>query len=416
MLNARSNRLRPRTRAKLLTGTIISIVLAAIAAQHSGFAQGTPPLEAPPQFLPTDVTPFGVKSQQTFFSPEMRYYLLRMLPSRLSFSSSTEITQRLETNVFQTARQYRQDYVFRAAPNMTLGYNIFPNTSVFCNYFVIKDVFADHKNLSRATTQSLSMGLKQNFMLGKRTTLQAQFQARELWEASHLRQADLLPEIDLTHVVGSNTTMFASTILQMRSRNLFQGATRELDPFFTVGLVHRRGTWQFNATTTYVWNNRNPPFRGSIPKQGNMSMISDFEISHPVSRKIPYTVAFIRAEPIWNWDSNRVAGLSGFDFRLYSGIRIAFAKTAEYGAIEQLRRQLMEAEAPSATPQTTPPRKTAKQQAGRSISQRPAQIPVAEGGSKATQPPPVSAEPIPMVIRQPAASPLDSKDQGEPNQ
>jgi hypothetical protein len=46
-----------------------------------------------------------------------------------------------------------------------------------------------------------------------------------------------------------------------------------------------------------------------------MTMIADFEVNHPLTKKFPALLAFMRAEPIWNWDSDKYPGLSGFNFR-----------------------------------------------------------------------------------------------------
>ena len=55
---------------------------------------------------------------------------------------TTEVSQRLDTNVLFTYSKPKADYAFRVLPNITLGYEIFKNTSVYCNYFVIKVIFA----------------------------------------------------------------------------------------------------------------------------------------------------------------------------------------------------------------------------------------------------------------------------------
>jgi hypothetical protein len=74
-------------------------------------------------------------------------------------------------------------------------------------------------------------------------------------------------------------------------------------------------------------------------------MISDIEIYHPLFKHHPSLVGFMRAEPIWNWRSNRAVGLSGFDFRLYTGIRLQASKTSLGSNMDQLRKQLTAPEA-----------------------------------------------------------------------
>jgi len=301
---------------------------------------GVPPSGA----IPTDVTPSPLGQEREYVTPGPVFRLFQRLPSRLWFSSVTEVTQRLETNVFFTSRNPKRDYVFRVLPNVILGYNVRDNTSVYCNYFVIKDVYADHSVLTFPTTQSLSLGLRQNFSLPKRFGLQLDFQSRELWQTSHLHQADLLPGVTLTYVPWAQTVMFGNVQLQLRGREYFVAPTREIDPFYSVGVLHRRGQWTFSAVDTFVTNFRSPPFHGSIPTQGNVSMIADFEVARTVNKKHPALQWFVRAEPIWNWDSKRTPGLSGFDFRLFGGLRLSLEKPSLAYSVNRLRQQLMESE------------------------------------------------------------------------
>jgi hypothetical protein len=129
----------------------------------------------------------------------------------------------------------------------------------------------------------------------------------------------------------------------MRSRYPFEGATRELDPFYNYGMVMSYRDWNFVFSHTYVTNFRDPPFRGSVPSNGVVSMILDFEVSHPLTRKIPGLVTFIRAEPIFNWRSGYVPGQSGYDFRLYGGLRLTIAKPAYNTDMDELREKLKRA-------------------------------------------------------------------------
>jgi hypothetical protein len=292
--------------------------------------------------VPTDVTPYQVVRERNNFGPMLKFRLFQHLPARFWFQAITEETQRWETNVYQTSYKGRNDYVFRSLPNVTAGYALTEHTNVYSNFFVIKDIYAAHSDLDFPTTMSTSMGIRRDFPVKSKTVLQLDMQARELWQTSHLHQADILPAINLTRIWTPNTILFGSLLLQMRSRNLFQGPQRELDPFYNAGIICRRGKWFFVAMGTYVTNFRSPPFSSSaVPPEGNVSMILDFEISRPVS-KIPGVMAFIRAEPIYNWRSHFIEGQSGYDFRLYSGLRFSVSKQ-EYGTqIDQLKKQLQE--------------------------------------------------------------------------
>lgn len=307
-----------------------------------------------PQFLPTDITPYTTQdTEPSQFGTGQKFRIFQKLPERLWINSTTEVSQRLDTNVLFTYSHAKTDYAFRVLPNITVGYNIFKNVSVYSNYFVIKDQFArNYFNIGFPTIQSLSWGLRHTKQFGK-TQLQSDFQARELWQASHLHQFDFLPGVTLSHQATQNNVLFLSGLLQLRGGNYFIAPNREIDPFYTAGWFFKHGSWNFSASNTFVTNYRHPPFHKSVPLQGNYSMISDVEISRPVLRKYPAFQAFMRAEPVWNWHSNKAPGLSGFDFRFYGGLRLALNKPAFDQGIEKLRQDLLDSEG-GPKGQTTP--------------------------------------------------------------
>lgn len=308
-----------------------------------------------PQVIPTDATPFTVNPERNAFNPGYKFRIFQALPERLYFTASTEVSQRLDTNVLFTSGRAKADYAFRVLPNITVGYNVAKNTSVFANYFVIKDTFAVQNFLNKPTTQSLAWGIQHNKQLGKKTNLQLTFQARELWQARRLHQFDFIPGATITHMVNPNNILYASALLQMRGGGYFVAPTRELDPFYTIGYIHRRGPWTFIATDTLVTNFRQPTFKFSVPDQSNISMIADFEVNRPLSKKFPSVLAFARAEPIWNWASNKTPGISGFDFRFFTGLRFIVSKPSYYASTQNLKKQLMkEQENRKSSPTTQP--------------------------------------------------------------
>lgn len=202
--------------------------------------------------IPTDQTPTHIGSERELFSTQFRARVLERLPSRMYFNAVTEATQRFESNVFSNKRTPRRDYVFRILPNATLGYNLVGRTSVYANYFMIKDVFANTPQLNQSTFHSVGGGILHNFPIGQRNNVQLNMQVRQLFQARNFRQADMLPGVTFTRFINPNRIVFSNLQLQLRSRNLFQGATREIDPFYTFGAVQRKGLWSFTATGTLV--------------------------------------------------------------------------------------------------------------------------------------------------------------------
>lgn len=342
---------RPMFNGKTLTRCLSAAVFAGLfSASGVAAQQFTPstqnfspirlnqqPLPNLPSLIPTDVTPIGLGRERELLRPGKTFYLLQKLPSRMWINGSVEVSQRGETNVFFTNSNRKADYVFRALPNLSVGYRILPRTSLYTNYFVLKDVFADNGRLSYPTTQSLAWGLRHEIPIRNRTNLQFDLQARELWQASHFRQFDFLPGVTLTHVLNPSTIAFGNIQLQLRGKNYFKAPTREIDPFYTLGILHKRGPYTFSFVDTFVCNFRNG---NAIPSQGNLAMISQIEASREVSKKVPGLVTFVRAEPIFNWNSRGVPGISGFDFRIFGGLRYSFNKAATSVAVDQLRKQL----------------------------------------------------------------------------
>ncbi len=343
-----------------------------------------------PQIIPTDATPFTVNPERNAFTPGYKFRIFQALPERLYFTASTEVSQRLDTNVLFTSGRAKADYAFRVLPNITVGYNIAKNTSVFANYFVIKDTFAVQNFLNKPTTQSLAWGVQHNKQLGKKTNLQLTFQARELWQARRLHQFDFIPGATITHMVNPNNILYASALLQMRGGGYFVAPTRELDPFYTVGYIHRRGPWTFIATDTLVTNFRQPTFSFSVPNQSNVSMIADFEVNRPLSKKFPSLLAFARAEPIWNWRSNRTPGISGFDFRFFTGLRFIVSKPSYYASTQNLKKQLMkEQENRKSAPSTQP-----SQPSTPNSSSAPNSAPSSNSSSNSSSSPSANSEPL----------------------
>ncbi len=307
-----------------------------------------------PSLYPTDVTPVGIQRQQEMLRPGPTFYFYNKLPERLWFNLSAETSGRYESNVFLKQNGKASDFVYRILPNISLGYEVFKRTSIYTNYFVLKDVFAVHNSLTFPTTQSLALGLRHTLPTWHNTVVQFDMQARELWQSVGLRQFDYIPGVTITKTLDNQTAVFANILLQLRGGQPFVAPTREIDPFYTFGIVRSKGSWVFTAVATLVTNFRHPPFNDAIPPFSNNAIIADFEASHPVARRIPNLVAFVRAEPIWNWDSHSFPGISGFDFRMFGGLRYFLVKPAYHSNIDKLKRQLQQVDTEPQPLQTLP--------------------------------------------------------------
>jgi hypothetical protein len=333
--------------------------LLACAAASPALCEGVPPLITTaqpvllaqnaavpsPGILPTDVTKGNMLQDQAVSYPGFKLRLGQKLPARMWIQGSTEVTQRLETNVFLTYKKPQPDYVFRANPNLTVGYNLLSNTSVYAQYFVVKDCYTvHHLPLTPPTTQSIAIGarhyLQSTWFKGKLAPY-LDIQARELFQSKGLRQADLTPSCNIQYFATQHLSLFSSVTLQMRSRQLFEGPHREMDPFYSLNMYYRTGPWAYSVTETFVNNFREPYFRYAIPAHGNVNSISDFEIDRQIGGH-PGLQAFIRAEPVFNWRSNNIRGLSGFDFRLYGGLRASFYKPSYLASMNQIKKQLQQ--------------------------------------------------------------------------
>lgn len=353
----------------------------------SRFDNQAPLINPSSTILPTDVLPLPAVQNRLTFAENMQLRILQKLPSRFYFSSSVETSFRYETNPFQFPKKRdferqlppppiqaligpqnqqairnvlklvnSEDNVFRVLPNVTAGFTLTPHTRVFGNYFMIRDSL--FKNIRLNTViHSYAWGIQQDIPLGSRGNLQAEVQARELNQMHQHSVFDFLPALTASYVATPRTVLFANALLQLRGRKYFQAPTRELDPFYTVGGLYQKNGWSFSVSSTFVQNFRSQfRHRATIPVN-NYAIISDFEIARRISRQLPGLQAFVRAEPIWNMEAHNRPGLSGMDFRLFYGLRMAVTKPSLTAGLMQLKQQIeeQETEPPKPSPEQVKP-------------------------------------------------------------
>ncbi len=344
----------------------------AVTPRVESFTAPTPVTSS--TIIPTDTLPLPTVQNRLSFAENLQLRILQKLPSRLYFNSTVEVSGRYESNpfqfpkkeslirqlpppqtfrllnAFQQAQIYdiiglasNDDLVFRVLPNVTVGWTLTPHTRLYGNYFMIRDQLARNVRLN-TVIHSIGMGLQQDIPITSRGNIQAEIQWRELYQLHQACVFDYLPGLTASYVLTPRTVLFANALLQLRGKRPFQAPTKEIDPFYTWGMLYQRNGWSFSASTTFVQNFRHPFRRNATIPVNNYSFISDFEISRRVIKQLPGLQAFIRAEPIWNFHSGNRPGLSGMDFRFFWGLRMAMAKPALTSALEQLRQQLEEQE------------------------------------------------------------------------
>jgi hypothetical protein len=324
--------------------------------------------------LPTDTLPLPAVQNRMTFAENLQLRILQKLPARFYASTSVETSFRDETNPFQFPKKdslmrqlpqpaiwrlldwqnqqqlyntvgmvSRSDMVYRVLPNATAGWTITPRTRLYTNYFMIRDQLS-HLMRINTVIHSIGMGIQQDVPVVPKGNLQLDLQWRELFQLHQRPVFDFMPGATFSYVLGSRTVVFANALMQLRGKHMFQSPNREIDPFYTWGALYQKNGWTFSASTTFVQNFRQQ-FRAqaTIPVN-NYSFISDYEISRRVIKQVPGLQAFVRAEPIWNFHGKDKPGLSGVDFRLFFGLRMAAAKPALTSALENLRQQLEEEE------------------------------------------------------------------------
>jgi hypothetical protein len=279
-------------------------------------------------FVPLDLTPVHLPERATTFNgfDAFKTQSMYRLPARLFFDMSVENSLRFELNTFQTNRHYLSDMIYRVLPNITVGYALTKKTRVSANYFFLRDQYDKrNKQLSR-NFQSVGARIDHDIKLSDRSTLTLGFMPRVLFiNASHAPAVvynDLLPSATITRTVRSGV-VYGSFIGQLRFRDILS-KFQEGDQFYSLGGVWRKGAYNLLADSTLITN-----FGNSNLRQGpnNQNIIMTFEAGRRIHPRLPIT-AFVRAQPIFNIGANHSPGYSGFNFRIFGGIRAELAKPA----------------------------------------------------------------------------------------
>lgn len=342
-----------RCLSPIFTRLAAALAIILLFCLHADAQIVTPHEETPfSTVIPTDVVPLPGTEQGQLFGENFQMQLLQKLPAKFYFNGSAESSFRYETNVFQTATNAQRDTVFRITPNITAGWALNSRTRIYTNYFFLRDSLFHHIQLN-TNINSYGWGIQRDIPLGKRLSMQLDVQGRELWQTSNKPVFDYLPTVSISYPLTPRTVTYASVLLQMRGLHPFVAPDRELDPFYSFGLTSQQGPWTFSNTATFVQNFRSMFGAQALVRQNNYSWVLDFEIARRITKKVPGLVAFVRAEPIFNFHSAAAPGLSGTDFRLYYGLRMTFAKPALTPTLEQIQNRLKQEQ--TAPPVSVPP-------------------------------------------------------------
>jgi hypothetical protein len=129
-------------------------------------------------------------------------------------------------------------------------------------------------------------------------------------------------------------------MLQLGSGKYGTESAREVDPIFTGGLAYRRGLWNLVISDTLITYFRPQQSTSSTLPAHNASVVADIELNHPLCKQLPSVISFARLEQVWNAGADKLPGMSGTDFRLYTGLRFMVNKPSYLGAMERARKEL----------------------------------------------------------------------------
>jgi hypothetical protein len=281
--------------------------------------------EGSPTSAAVDLAPVKLPERTTAVGnfDQFKTGLLYKLPARMFFNATVENSLRLETNVFQTSRNYRQDMIYRVLPNVNIGYALSRRTRVFGNYFFLRDQYTrDNHTLSR-NIHSFSINGAHDIPLGEKTTLTLNMAGRQLLLSRGQPLSDLLPGFQLVRRVGNSAIVYAGVLGQIRFRNTL-GKFQEGDQFYSVGGMYRTPRWLFLWDNTFITNFGNQRLRQG---PNNQNMIMTLEANYKISPKLP-VLAFFRAEPIFNTGGGSSPGFAGVNVRIYGGLKLEMNKPA----------------------------------------------------------------------------------------
>ena len=206
---------------------------------------------------------------------------------------------------------------------------------------MFRDTYMKYASKLDRTVHSVWIGADKDFVLNPATVLTTSVKGRQLWITKSEELSDILPSISLVHRVGTYGAVYSSVLGQIRFMDMLK-EYQEFDQFYSVGAVYRKPKWSLLFDTTLIDNFG----RGNIRSDTNAGAVNPFtgapgigapnsnhlfvmtlEADRRLSSRVP-VVAFVRAQPIFNFGQDKRQGYAGFDFRLFGGVRLELVKPA----------------------------------------------------------------------------------------
>jgi len=264
---------------------------------------------------------------------------LDRLPQRMWFSGTADIVQGLNTNVLQTFSDRKSGYIFNAAPNATLGYDLGPaHLNAYCTYRAAKLLDSRVPSQDYPTPQSVSIGLKQIYFSEtieqESKVANLNMEARETWSAANQRAFQLTPSLQYQHALKAygpcwndmrdTTTLTSSIQMPIIMQQIpFSGNVTSIRPIYSVGLSQQWVPWIVSFTPQLTTN-----YSLLDHQKVNKSYVNGL-LQCEVQRVIKenFLSVFVDANPTWYGSAQRAAGRSGYGFQLVAGVRVTLQKT-----------------------------------------------------------------------------------------
>lgn len=287
-----------------------------------------------------DVTVPRIQIRPPVSQPALKLY--ETLPARLYFNLSSEPSYRMETNPYQAPRNARQfidtTQAFRIQNTATLGYALARKTRISAQYFHLTDEFDDFTRFKLdSTVQSVGVTLEQDLWQNRHWSVRSSLAARQLFAPNRQASGDIIPSLTAIRGIGNHGYGYANAALDINRGNFAIGnSVDRLIHMYTLGLGYQipfdtARTWQkplkgtsVSLSSTYSFTKAIHPARYTSDHYQNIIVTG--EVARQVSRHMPVQL-FIRAEPVFNFGQEIASiGISGFNFRLFGGLRASLNK------------------------------------------------------------------------------------------